>query len=56
MNIKEELSKLTDEQIEQLWKFLQDYDCSGINCQNCVFRCDNTKCLFVLVEDEYFMR
>ena len=56
MNIYEKLSNLTDEQIERFSKFLQDFDCSGISCHNCLFKADNGRCLFISVGDEHIRR
>lgn len=56
MNIYEKLSNLTDEQIERFSKFLQDFDCVGINCHNCLFNADNGRCVFISVNDESIRR
>lgn len=55
MDIKQKLSALTDEQIERFWKHLLGFDCSFIDCQNCLFTYKG-KCLSLTVDDEYFAR
>ena len=56
MNIKEKLSNLSDEQIDRFWRELLNFDCTGIDCRNCLFRCDCGTCLFLVVRTEHNKR
>nr|DAG43279.1 MAG TPA: Short C-terminal domain [Caudoviricetes sp.] len=52
MNIKEKLCNLTDEQIDHFWRYLLNFDCTGVDCRKCLFKCDSGPCLFLLIRAE----